>query len=342
MKYLITGGCGFLGSNIASGLLSKDFNLLILDNLSRVGSESNLQWLNSQGKFNFIQGDITNSELIDSIIEQFEPDIIFHFAGQVAMTTSLQDPRLDFNTNALGTLNILEAARKHCPNAGIIYSSTNKVYGDLEECVFTENATRYVILDYPNGLPETMQLSFHSPYGCSKGTADQYILDYARMFGLKTAVFRHSSMYGGRQFSTYDQGWIGWFCQQAVLQSLNMGAEFTISGNGKQVRDILHADDMVMLYTNAAIKLDAISGQAFNIGGGMPNSYSILELLSQLESLLGISLRWHSIAPRDSDQKVFVADLHKITNAIGWSPKISKLEGLKKMIDWTKSNLLSI
>ena len=216
------------------------------------------------------------------------------------------------------------------------------MYGDLEECVFTDNATRYVMPSYPNGLPETMQLSFHSPYGCSKGAADQYVLDYARMFGLKTAVFRHSSMYGGRQFSTYDQGWIGWFCQQAVLQSLDMGSEFTISGNGKQVRDVLHAEDMVNLYTTAALQLNTISGQAFNIGGGMLNSYSLLELLSQLESLLGVSLKWRSIAPRESDQKVFVADLEKITRAIGWSPKISKVDGLQKMIDWTKSNLATL
>ena len=339
MKYFITGGCGFLGSNIAKALLSNGFDLMILDNLSRVGSEQNLQWLQDQGKFKFFKGDVTESELMNSLIAEYQPDIIYHFAGQVAMTTSLQNPRLDFNINALGTLNVLEATRKFCPNAGIIYSSTNKVYGDLEECEFSENDSRYLMPDYPHGLPETMQLSFHSPYGCSKGAADQYVLDYARMFGLKTAVFRHSSMYGGRQFSTYDQGWIGWFCQQATLQSLNKGSEFTISGNGKQVRDILHADDMVSLYTTAALKLDLITGEAYNIGGGMENSYSILELLSQLESMLGNPLQWRSIDPRESDQRVFVADLSKINKAIQWSPKISKIDGLKKMIEWTKSNL---
>ncbi len=339
MKFFITGGCGFLGSNVASALLSRGFDLLILDNLSRVGSESNLQWLNNHGVFKFVQGDITDAALVDSLVKKHKPDIIFHFAGQVAMTTSLQDPRLDFNTNALGTLNVLEATRKYHPDGGIIYSSTNKVYGDLEECLFTENATRYLMPKYPNGLPETMQLSFHSPYGCSKGAADQYVLDYARIFGLKTAVFRHSSMYGGRQFSTYDQGWIGWFCQQAVLQSLDMGSEFTISGNGKQVRDVLHSEDMVNLYTAAALQLNTISGQAFNIGGGMSNSYSLLELISQLESVLCISLKWRSIAPRASDQKVFVANLDKITKAIDWSPKVCKFDGLQKMVDWTKSNL---
>jgi CDP-paratose 2-epimerase len=179
------------------------------------------------------------------------------------MSSSLQSPRRDFEINALGTINILEAVRTRHPRATLIYSSTNKVYGDLEQLRYDELKTRYSLKDYSLGIPEEIGLDFHSPYGCSKGCADQYMLDYARMYGLKTVVFRHSSMYGGRQFSTTDQGWVGWFCEQAVRQAEGELEEFTISGNGKQVRDILHGDDMVALYLMAASSAEKISGQAF-------------------------------------------------------------------------------
>ena len=254
-----------------------------------------------------------------------------------AWTTSLQRPRKDFEINALGTLNMLEAIRMHRPEAVLIYSSTNKVYGDLGQVRHEETATRYVLPDYPHGVPEDIGLSFHSPYGCSKGSADQYVLDYARLFGLHTAVFRHSSMYGGRQFFSSDQGWIGWFCEQAVRQADGDAAEFTISGDGKQVRDLLHADDMVSLYLQAAAGIDRISGEAFNIGGGPDNSLSILELLNDLGRELGTSLRWRHIDPRESDQKVFVADFRKIQKQLGWAPTVSKETGLKLMIEWVQS-----
>ena len=340
MKYLITGGCGFLGSNIAAEILRKGHELTIIDNLSRDGAGDNLEWLRGQGQFNFVADDVRSSEAVDSVIDGCKPHVVFHLAGQVAMTTSIRDPRKDFEINLLGSINVLEAIRRSSPKAVTIYSSTNKVYGDLTHFRCEEQARRYVLPDYPAGVPETATLDFHSPYGCSKGGADQYFLDYARIFGLSTVVFRHSSMYGGRQFSTADQGWIGWFCSQALLQSRGQGSEFTVSGDGKQVRDVLHAQDMVTLYLTAAEKHERLKGQAFNVGGGMANSLSILELLDTLASMLSTKLAWRHIPARESDQRVFIADLSKVSAATGWSPQVDKETGIKLMLDWV-ANVLS-
>lgn len=337
MNYLITGGCGFLGSNIAAQLIANGRRVTIADNLSRHGSAANLQWLRSLGAVEFVHIDVRNRNDVDTLMQRIKPEAVFHLAGQVAMTTSLQNPRLDFEINAMGSLNVLEAVRHYSPDACVIYSSTNKVYGDLTHCATTEHETRYVLDDYPNGLPETIGLDFSSPYGCSKGSADQYMIDYARVYGLKTVVFRHSSMYGGRQFSTIDQGWIGWFCEQAVRQASSDAAPFSISGNGKQVRDILHADDMVGLYLSAAEHIDNVRGQAFNIGGGPGNSLSIIELLHELETLVDAQLNWHPIPARQSDQKVFVADIGKITRALPWTPKVDKRSGLASMVEWVRT-----
>lgn len=336
MKYLITGGCGFLGSNIAERLLNEGHELYILDNLSRAGSEKNLEWLKSIGKFKFCKYDVKVFKNISNIIEAFQPNVIFHLAGQVAMTTSIQNPRHDFETNVLGTFNVLEAVRLKCPLCSIIYSSTNKVYGDIEWTLYEETDSRYIASNYKNGFPEDIQLEFHSPYGVSKGSADQYILDYARIFGLNTAVFRHSSMYGGRQFSTSDQGWIGWFCEQALLQKKNPKHIFSISGNGKQVRDLLFSDDMVKLYLEASININKISGQAFNIGGGVNNSFSLIELLDFIGNELGVDLNYKNIEKRESDQKVFIADFFKIKSLLNWEPIVGKEEGVRKMLDWIK------
>jgi CDP-paratose 2-epimerase len=337
MKYLITGGCGFLGSNIAARLLGAGHAIAVADNLSRLGSAANLDWLRSIGPVEFVHADVRNRGDVDALVARVAPDVVFHLAGQVAMTTSLQNPRLDFEVNALGTLNVLEAVRTTCPAATVIYSSTNKVYGDLEYCRVSEHASRYVLDDFPNGLPESISLDFSSPYGCSKGSADQYMLDYARAYGLNTVVFRHSSMYGGRQFSTVDQGWIGWFCEQALNQASGDSRSFSISGDGKQVRDILHADDMVDLYLSAAQHIDAVRGEAFNIGGGTSNSLSILELLQMLGQHVQTALKCHHIAARQSDQKVFVADITKVQSRLDWAPRISKEEGIVAMVDWVGS-----
>ena len=337
MKYLVTGGCGFLGSNIAAQILKNNDELIVFDSLYRIGSEQNLVWLKEQGELIHIHGDIRNQNDVENAIREYRPDVVFHLAGQVAMTTSIANPRMDFEVNVLGSFNILEAVRLFSPETAVIYSSTNKVYGDLEQYTYTENNSRYVCNEYPEGFPESVPLEFHSPYGTSKGSADQYMLDYARIYGLKTAVFRHSSMYGGRQFATVDQGWIGWFCQKAIEIEKNILKErFTISGNGKQVRDILYADDTVELYLQAASKIDAIKGQAFNIGGGIANSSSILELFSFLEQELDINMQYQEIPVRESDQRVFVADNVKVNQLLGWAPKVSVEEGIRKMIRWAE------
>lgn len=335
MKYLITGGCGFLGSNLAREAITRMVDLVIFDNLSRFGSEENLSWLSGLGNFKFVRGDISKNDEVEQLISTEKPDVIFHLAGQVAMTTSIQNPRKDFETNALGTFNLLDSVRKFSSNSVVIYSSTNKVYGDLEWLEYEEKEKRYEIKKFPVGLAESIPLSFTSPYGCSKGAADQYVIDFNRIFGLKTVVFRHSSMYGGRQFSTINQGWVGWFCEQAIKTTEGTLSEpFTISGNGKQVRDVLHADDMVNLYFSAADKIESIKGEVFNIGGGPDNALSLLELFDILERDLNVKLNYKKIPLRQSDQKVFIADIGKAEKLIEWRPKIGARQGIKKMIDW--------
>jgi len=338
MKLLITGGCGFLGSNLASDALARGDELVVFDNLYRNGSRENLTWLQTQGKFNFEHGDIRNQNDITRVIREFRPDTIFHLAGQVAMTTSIANPRMDFEVNAMGTHNLLEAVRNHAPDATVVYSSTNKVYGDLEQYTYIETETRYQCVEHSNGFNEQTQLSFHSPYGCSKGAADQYMLDYARIFGLKTVVFRHSSMYGGRQFATYDQGWVGWFCQKTIETGKGLLREpFTISGTGKQVRDVLHADDMKRLYLAAVNRIESARGQAFNVGGGIENSLSLLELFVLLEKIAGVKLNYTKLPVRDSDQRVFVADLAKAKQLLNWQPAVSAQEGVARMVEWVSA-----
>jgi len=338
MKILITGGCGFLGTNLSKSILDNNVDeLFIFDNMTRDGSELNLNWLREYGNFKYYKNDIRNHEEVYKVVKDIKPDVIFHLAGQVAMTTSIQNPRLDFETNVLGTINILESIRKFSPDTFVIYSSTNKVYGDLEWVNYNENETRYLAETYLNGFPEDIPLSFQSPYGCSKGSADQYLLDYHRIYGINTAVFRHSSMFGQRQFSTYDQGWIGWFCQKAIeIKNGNLNESLTISGNGKQVRDVLFADDMVDLYLKAVENKTDISGQAFNIGGGYQNSLSLIELFNILETELDIEITQSNLPARISDQKVFIADIKKANKLIKWNPKIDKLTGIRRMLDWRK------
>lgn len=338
MKILINGGCGFLGSNLAAHGIKQGYEVTVFDNLSRLGTNENLQWLKSLGNFEFVHGDIRNKNDVTRLISRLKPDAIFHLAGQVAMTTSLENPYMDFEVNTCGTMNMLEAVRTTSPETAVFYSSTNKVYGDLEHLNYTETNTRYQCEEYPNGLDESVNLDFASPYGCSKGAADQYMKDYAKMFGLKTVVFRHSSMYGGRQFSTYDQGWIGWFCQKALEARSNINTEsFTISGSGKQVRDVLHARDMISLYYTALDNINKISGQSFNIGGGINNSLSLLELFTLLEKLTDTNLTYKKLPPRESDQKVFVADLTKITALTGWKPKVTSKQGISEMLEWLEN-----
>ena len=349
MKVLITGGCGFLGSNLASAFLADGSEVVVIDALFRKGSASNLYWLEGQAannQFHFLQADVAESEAVKALFLRHGPfDYVCHVAGQVAMTTSLQDPRRDMQTNVLGTFNVLEAVRAHCPDALVAYSSTNKVYGDLEWIETKETETRYELPDYPDGLNEAIPLDFSTPYGCSKGAADQYVRDWARVFGLKTVVFRHSSIYGGRQFSSFDQGWIGWFCQQALKQQqcYAKGTEikpFTIAGTGKQVRDVLHAEDLVKLYLRAYECRDALHGEIFNIGGGMANSLSLLELFEILSRLLDIpSLVYERTARRASDQDCFIASITKAQRLLEWTPKVTCEGGISAMLKWCKTYL---
>jgi CDP-paratose 2-epimerase len=337
MKLLITGGCGFLGSNLAIEAFKRNYELFVFDNLNREHSKDNLGWIKSKGDFKFYDSDVRRSEEVNHIIKDIKPDIIFHLAGQVAMTTSIADPKIDFEINALGSFNVLDAVRTFSPESIVIYSSTNKVYGDLKWLQYEETETRYVCDDFLNGFPETIPLEFHSPYGCSKGCADQYMMDFFRIFGIRTVVFRHSSMYGGRQFSTSDQGWIGWFCRKAIETRKDLKKEpFTISGNGKQVRDVLYADDTVDLYFKTIEHIDKANGNAFNIGGGMENSLSLLELFEILEREFDIKLKYKQLPPRTSDQKIFVADIKKVKKLLDWQPKVDKIRGIKNMIEWLK------
>jgi CDP-paratose 2-epimerase len=335
MKYLITGGCGFLGSNIASDILKKGHSLIIFDSLYRLGGHRNLMWLKNQGEFEFIHGDIRNTNDVNRIIIHHQPDVIFHLAGQVAMTTSLSDPRMDYEVNLGGSFNLLDAVRLYSPDSVIVYSSTNKVYGDLSQFKYEETETRYICIDKPNGFDEKTYMDFHSPYGVSKGSADQYVLDFSRVYGLRAVVFRHSSMYGNRQFASIDQGWLVWFVNKAIeVMQKQLKVPVTISGNGKQVRDLLYVDDCVELYLLAANEIDITNGQVFNIGGGMDNSLSILELFEFLENELSIKMNYINLPCRESDQRVFVADFSKINKLIGWAPKVNYDVGIRKTINW--------
>jgi len=344
-QVLVTGGCGFLGSNVAAHFLKEGWNVTVVDALFRKGADANLEWLRSQaddGRFAFFRHDLAEETGILRVFKERGPfDFVCHLAGQVAMTTSLSDPRRDLLTNVVGTFNVLEAARLLSPDAMVAYSSTNKVYGDLEQVRYEETPSRHITPDYPEGFDESMPLDFASPYGCSKGSADQYVRDWHRNFGLKTVVFRHSSIYGGRQFATFDQGWIGWFCSQAIQQqrAVRAGkqpAPFTIAGDGKQVRDVLRGEDLVRLYAAAYEHRDRVAGEIFNIGGGRQNSLSLLELFELLGRLTDTRLVYTHNPPRQSDQKVFVADIRKAARLLDWNPAVDKEEGISRMLRWVE------
>ena len=339
MSYLITGGCGFVGSNIAAHLIGRGEEVVVFDNLSRVGAALNLDWLGTLGRVEFVYGDTRNPFDMEAAVRRFRPSAIFHLAGQVAMTTSMQSPRRDFETNVVGSINLLESVRQYVPEAIVVYASSNKVYGDLpldlEEC-----ALRYQPRNCPDGIDEAAPLNFQTPYGCSKGAADQYMLDYARGFGLNTVVFRHSTIYGGRQFATYDQGWVGWFCRQALeLRRDPARPEFTISGDGKQVRDLLHVSDAIRCYLAAVENIAAARGLAFNIGGGMPNSMSLLELFAHLEQRLGVKMTYRRLPWRHSDQLFFVANNARAGKVLGWKPLMSKEAGIEDVLAWAESQM---
>lgn len=334
MKTIITGGAGFIGCNAASRYLTRGHEVVVIDNLSRVGGERNLQWLKPQGRLKFSQIDIRDHvEVNHTLKEHADADLVFHLAGQVAVTSSLSDPRADFEANALGTFNVLEGARLAGIQAPIIFSSSNKVYGGLESAGIVERNGRHAYTELTGGVSEQQNLDFHSPYGCSKGAADQYVRDYHRIYGLKTVVFRQSCIYGYRQFGVEDQGWIAWFIIAAILNR-----PVTLYGDGKQVRDVLFIEDLLDAFDAAAANVDGAAGEIYNIGGGPENLISLRELLAFLEKKQGRPIACLQSDWRAGDQRVYVSDITKAKAELGWSPKICVRQGLDFLYDWVASN----
>jgi CDP-paratose 2-epimerase len=334
-NYLITGGAGFIGSNYVHRLVQRGEKVTLYDNFSRGGAQRNLEWLSNsfgQGAFDVIVGDVRDATKIAEAAR--DSDVIVHLAGQVAVTTSVIDPRDDFESNAIGTFNTLEAARLSERNPIFLYSSTNKVYGGMEDVELVEEATRWRYKDLLYGCPETQPLDFHSPYGCSKGTGDQYVRDYSRIYGLRSVVLRQSCIYGPRQFGIEDQGWVAWFIIAAVT-----GRNITIYGDGKQVRDILNVDDLLNAYDAAIEKINIASGEVYNMGGGPENVMSVwAEFGPILERLLGETIEVARGDWRPGDQRVFYADIRKAKQELGWEPKIGVEEGIHRLFDWVKEN----
>jgi CDP-paratose 2-epimerase len=329
---LVTGGAGFIGTNLADRLLSDGRTVVILDNLSRRGVDRNLRWLCDRhgSRVRVEIGDIRDARVVGRAVK--DASEVFHFAAQVAVTTSLADPVDDFEVNARGTLTLLEAmrARPHPPS--IVFTSTNKVYGDLEDLALEPDTTRYVPSDplvRRYGVGESRPVSFHSPYGCSKGTADQYVLDYARTFRVPGAVFRMSCIYGPHQCGTEDQGWVAHFLINAIE-----GKPITVYGDGMQVRDILFVDDLVDAFLRAQAHMAHISGQAFNIGGGPASTTSLVELLDCIEDLHGERPDVEFDAWRAADQRYYVSDTRRFRDATGWQPGTSVMTGLDALYRW--------
>ncbi|RPI29610.1 MAG: NAD-dependent epimerase/dehydratase family protein [Acidobacteria bacterium] len=333
---LVTGGAGFIGSNLVNRLIGEGHRVTILDNLTRSGCEQNLDWLRSvhgPHSFQLIRGDVSDYSVVVKAAKGAQR--IYHLAGQVAVTTSVTDPRADFQANALGTFNVLEAARQVADNPILLYASTNKVYGGMEGVRIVEDRLRYQYADLPFGVSEDQPLDFHSPYGCSKGAGDQYTRDYARIYGLRTVVVRQSCIYGYRQFGIEDQGWVAWF----VIAALK-GLPISIYGNGKQVRDVLFIDDLLDGYDAVVRNIDRVAGQVYNLGGGAANTISIwTEFRPLLEKLAG-----HRISAcfgdwRPGDQPVYVSDIRKAERDLGWRPRIGVKEGIGNLFAWASHHL---
>lgn len=331
LKVLITGGFGFVGSSIVNKLLKKNkFEIFVIDNLSRIGSENNYHVLKKKVKF--FKYDIGyEKKKIENLIKRIKPDHLFHLAGQVAMSNSLKKPYYDFITNTLGTVNILESIRKYSINTQLLFASSNKIYGDLKNIKYFEKKYRYETTK--KDFSEDTPLNFSTPYGCSKGAADQYVLDYSKVYNLNFTVFRHSTIYGPNQFFDYNQGWISWFCKKLINQkNSKLKKKFSISGDGKQVRDILHIDDAVELYLKSIKYKKRLAGKVFNIGGGFKNSISVLELIKYLEKILKVKSYYYNIKERTSDQKYFVCNISSIKNSIQWYPKVNFHKGLDDLL----------
>jgi CDP-paratose 2-epimerase len=335
MNILVTGGAGFIGSKIVMHRLGLGDDVTVYDNLSRPGGGAgkNIDMLiekyQNHRKFHFIYGDVRNFDQLSYAVA--DKDVIFHVAAQTAMTTSLENPAEDFSVNAQGTFNVLEAARLNGHNPIMIYTSTNKVYGDLtkKKVILQEDKTRWNFVNM-SGVDESYPLDFEGPYGCSKGVGDSYFLDYLRTFNMRTVVFRMSGIYGTSQYATEDQGWVTWITKQALENK-----PITIYGDGKQVRDILYIKDLLDAFDRVIINIDDIAGHVFNIGGGLDNSISVLELINILYDILGISPSEIKYADwRRADQKVYISDITKASRLLGWMPKIDPIIGIKNVAKW--------
>lgn len=333
-KCLITGGLGFIGYNAALHYARRGYAVTAFDDLSRRTARRNYEEFKRDrpASIRFVRGDVRDPGSVRRAVARGGKfDLVLHLAGQVAVTTSVVDPRLDFAINALGTLNVLEAVRLECPKAFFVFSSTNKVYGGTEWVKLGRRGDRYFFKHPKGGISEDAPLDFHSPYGCSKGAADQYVRDYARIYGLKTVVFRQSCIYGPWQYGEEDQGWVAWFLIAALS-----GRPITLYGDGRQVRDVLYVDDLLALYDAAIARAPKAAGRIFNAGGGPANTLSLRELLAWINGRLGLDLRPRRADWRPGDQKVYISDISRARRALGWNPENDVPDGLEKLLGWLK------
>lgn len=333
MKVLVTGGAGFIGTNVVDYFARHGARVSIYDNLSRKGVQANLAWLMSEEQYakpTLIQASVADYQQLKSAVKDSE--IVIHLAGQTAVTTSILKPRLDFEANALGTFNVVEAVREVQPKAILLYASTNKVYGALARVKVRQQEKHYIAVESPS-IDESEALDFYSPYGTSKGAGDQYVHDYARIYGLKTVVFRQSCIYGEHQFGVEDQGWVAHFAASVIANK-----PITVYGDGMQVRDLLYIDDLVAGYVAAIKKIKIAAGQVYNLGGGIDNAASLIEVLARLKELHG-SLPKISYAPeRQGDQKVYISNIDKAKRDLGFCPRVSVNQGLEKLYRWLKAS----
>jgi CDP-paratose 2-epimerase len=333
MRYLIVGGAGFIGVNAAHHYAQRGEEITVLDNFSRAGTEDNIAWLTHEHPaVRVVRADVrTDHDILAR--ETAKADVVLHLAAQVAVTTSVTDPRTDFEINALGTFNVLEAARRASRPPIVLYASTNKVYGGMEHVEVVESGGRYAYRGLPYGVSEHELLDFHSPYGCSKGAADQYVRDYARIYNMRTVVFRQSCIYGPHQFGIEDQGWVAWFGLCNLLRR-----HLTIYGDGKQIRDLLYIDDLVAAFDAAIERIQVASGRVFNIGGGPDNTLSLLELLDLYENVTGVPTEYSFSDWRPGDQRVYLSDIRCAQQCLGWTPKVAPEQGVRNMLAWMNAN----
>jgi len=335
---LITGGLGFIGTNLTNHLLSHtNDEIVVYDNFSRRNVQKNRAWLEkihrNSSRLKIVKGDVCDYKTLQKIVKDVER--IYHLAGQVAVTSSMIDPIMDFNTNAQGTLNVLEIARHLETDPSLILTSTNKVYGALEKVSLIETENRYDFSNYKQGISEKAMIDPYNPYGCSKYCADAYCRDYYRTYGVRTIVFRMSCIYGLHQFGTEDQGWIAHFIISSVLNR-----KITIYGDGKQLRDILYIQDLIDAFELALKHITTTKGEVYNMGGGPKNTISLLELIELLEALLNRKISYDCREWRPGDQKVYYSDITKAKKDFNWIPKISKEDGVKKLFEWISNNLV--